>query len=89
MASVNAVEFDLARVPLREVNRYLHRDAHGAGVSRVRITIDLAQWHPRQVKFHGINTRHEYTSAGFGSNTEACLMPGRWASERNSEAIAT
>src|SRR6185437_13151096 len=34
-------------------------------------------------------TDHEYTSAGFGSNTVACLTPGRWASERNSVAIAT
>jgi glutamate synthase domain-containing protein 3 len=30
-------EFDLATTPLREVNRYLHRDARGAGVTRVRI----------------------------------------------------
>ena len=29
--------FDLAATPLREVNRYLHRDAVGAGVRRVRI----------------------------------------------------
>jgi len=30
-------EFDLAATPLREVNRYLHRDAAGAGVRRVKI----------------------------------------------------
>jgi len=30
-------EFDLAKTPLREVNRYLHRDATGHGVSRVKI----------------------------------------------------
>jgi hypothetical protein len=29
--------FDLATTPLREVNRYLHRDAVGAGVKRVKI----------------------------------------------------
>ncbi len=29
--------FDLAATPLREVNRYLHRDAVGAGVKRVKI----------------------------------------------------
>jgi len=32
-----AVEFDLAQTPLREVNRFLHRDARSKGVSRVRI----------------------------------------------------
>ena len=37
MAGVKAMEFDLAQVPLREVNRYLHRDALAAGVSQVRI----------------------------------------------------
>ena len=37
MASVKAVEFDLATMPLREVNRYLHREAEDAGVARVRI----------------------------------------------------
>lgn len=31
------VEFDLARVPLREINRFLHREAQAKGVSRVRI----------------------------------------------------
>lgn len=30
-------QFDLAVTPLREVNRWLHRDAAGAGVKRVRI----------------------------------------------------
>jgi glutamate synthase domain-containing protein 3 len=30
-------EFDLGVVPLREVNRYLHHDAPGNGVSRVKI----------------------------------------------------
>ena len=30
-------EFDLATTPLREVNRYLHLDAVGAGVTRVKI----------------------------------------------------
>jgi methylamine---glutamate N-methyltransferase subunit B len=30
-------EFDLAATPLREVNRYLHRDAAAAGVERVKI----------------------------------------------------
>ena len=30
-------EFDLAKTSLREVNRYLHRDAMGAGVKRVKI----------------------------------------------------
>ena len=30
-------EFDLAKTPLREINRYLHRDAPGAGVKRVKI----------------------------------------------------
>jgi len=30
-------EFDLAKTSLREVNRYLHRDAVGAGVKRVKI----------------------------------------------------
>jgi glutamate synthase domain-containing protein 3 len=30
-------EFDLAKTSLREVNRYLHRDAAGAGVKQVRI----------------------------------------------------
>jgi glutamate synthase domain-containing protein 3 len=30
-------EFDLAKTPLREVNRYLHREASGAGVKRVKI----------------------------------------------------
>jgi methylamine---glutamate N-methyltransferase subunit B len=30
-------QFDLAKTPLREVNRYLHRDATGDGVSRVKI----------------------------------------------------
>ena len=29
--------FDLARTPLREVNRYLHREATAAGVGRVKI----------------------------------------------------
>jgi methylamine---glutamate N-methyltransferase subunit B len=29
--------FDLAEVPLREINRYLHRDAAGEGVERIRI----------------------------------------------------
>jgi len=29
--------FDLAKTPLREVNRYLHRDAAGEGVARVKI----------------------------------------------------
>jgi len=29
--------FDLAATPLREVNRYLHREAAGAGVKRVKI----------------------------------------------------
>jgi glutamate synthase domain-containing protein 3 len=30
-------EFDLAKTPLREVNRYLHRDAQAAGVRHVKI----------------------------------------------------
>jgi glutamate synthase domain-containing protein 3 len=30
-------QFDLAATPLREVNRYLHREAIGAGVKRVKI----------------------------------------------------
>ena len=30
-------QFDLAVTPLREVNRFLHRDAHGAGVRHVKI----------------------------------------------------
>ena len=30
-------ELDLARVPLREVNRFMHQDAQRQGVSRVRI----------------------------------------------------
>jgi methylamine---glutamate N-methyltransferase subunit B len=32
-----AVEFDLARISLREVNRFLHQDVQKQGVSRVRI----------------------------------------------------
>lgn len=32
-----ALEFDLAKVSLRQVNRFLHREAQGKGVSRVRI----------------------------------------------------
>jgi len=38
VAGVKAVEFDLAQVPLREVNRYLHRDAQAEGVTHVRIS---------------------------------------------------
>ena len=30
-------EFDLSKTPLREVNRYLHREAAGAGVKHVKI----------------------------------------------------
>ena len=37
MAGVKAVEFDLARVPLRDVNFYLHRNARDEGISQVRI----------------------------------------------------
>ena len=32
---------------------------------------------------------HTYISSGAGSNTLACLTSGRWASERNSLAMAT
>ncbi len=38
---------------------------------------------------HFGHTDHEYTSSGFGSNTEALRTSGRCASERNSDAIAT
>ena len=31
-------QFDLAVTPLREVNRFLHREAQGAGVRRIRIS---------------------------------------------------
>ncbi len=36
-SGATAVEFDLAQVPLREVNRFLHGEAQAKGVSRVRI----------------------------------------------------
>lgn len=36
-SSATAIELDLAQVPLREVNRFLHREAQGKGISRVRI----------------------------------------------------
>src|SRR5207244_8738914 len=38
MSNANGIrDFDLSRESLREVNRYLHRDAKSAGVTRVRV----------------------------------------------------
>jgi glutamate synthase domain-containing protein 3 len=36
-SGAGVAEFDLSQMPLREVNRFLHREAQGKGISRVRI----------------------------------------------------
>ena len=72
--------FDLAATPLREVNRYLHRDAVGAGVKRVKIlnadgahSIAAGLAAPLEVEIDG----HAGYYAGTCTPTSSCMeMPG-------------
>ena len=65
----------------------LHAFHTGAHRVAVQVTIDLAQRRRRQVE--ELHAFHEYTSSGLGSKTLACRTPGKCASDRKSEAIAT
>ena len=54
--------------------------------TRVQEGVELPQGLCGQVEGQAF---HTYISSGAGSKTLACLTPGRWARERNSEAMAT
>jgi hypothetical protein len=65
-----------------------HRDLVYLAVPGLAVQelIHFAQRRLREIEAHAF---HTYISSGAGSKTFACLMSGRCASERNSEAIAT
>ena len=63
-----------------------HLPAGQLGGGAVQELVDLAQRLLGQIEAQAF---HTYISSGAGSNTVACWMSGRWASERNSLAMAT
>src|SRR5262249_9157589 len=85
----------------RHLDRRVHADRDGVGPVRVdhrdvpagqlvgvpvQVLVERADTALAQVERQAF---HTYISSGAGSKTVACLTPGRCASERNSDAIAT
>ncbi|MPN47441.1 hypothetical protein SDC9_195043 [bioreactor metagenome] len=61
----------------------LHLACLGIGVQK---GVELTQRSGGEIESQAF---HTYISSGAGSNTWACFTPGRWASDRNSDAMAT
>src|SRR5262249_36072223 len=75
--------------PRRVVDVHAPHRGRGGREVAVQPGVYLAQTLSRQVEpDYSAGAFHEYSSSGFGSKRLASAMPGRWASERNSEATA-